>query len=367
MILPLRTVAIVAALGICVNSANAATITLSSSASGDATLVLVEGVFSVDDFEQFRKKVSTISKAVVAFQSDGGSVVAGIGIGRFIRLRKFVTVVGDGMRCASACALAWLGGSRRLMGADARIGFHAAYNAESGKETGVGNALVGAYLSQIGLPDRAVVYVTQAPPDSMTWLTISEAQQVGIDVDQFKFADRKLVPKQKELAVDASPNSVEAKLPEIVRLDVSKKLGRAACARRTIPVDSVLAIDLNGDHIPDYIVQFDSIPCNVSSLGHELGECGTGGCSVEVWMSVSDTWKKMELGPVRGVSAGRRLEGRNTLLVATHGRTCGQDGFRSCFYAVWWTGERFYRQRVQGRNCLNTQSSWQCENSKDRQ
>jgi hypothetical protein len=363
MILPLRTIAIIVTLGICVNVANAATITLSSPAAGEATLVVVDGEFLFSDFEQFRKKVATIPKAVVAFQSDGGNLVAGIEIGRFIRLRNFVTVVGDGMRCASACALAWLGGSRRLMGTDARIGFHAAYSAKSGQETGVGNALVGAYLSQIGLPDRAVVYVTQAPPNSMTWLTMSEAQEVGIDVGQLGGGGRQFEPKQKEAPVGAVPNSGQAKLPEMVQLAVLEKLTKAACSTRTIPIESVLAIDLNGDHAPDYVVQYDSIPCNGSSLGHKLGECGTGGCSIEVWMSGNGTWKMMNFGVVRGVSAGKILEGRNTLLIATHGSTCGQDGYKSCFFAVWWIGEKIYRQRVQGRKCAESQKSWQCDTS----
>ena len=86
------------------------------------------------------------------------------------------------LMCASACALAWLGGIPRLMGANTHIGFHAAYNPRSGQEAGVANALVGAYLSQLGLPDKAVIYATQAPPNSMTWLTLPEARQVGIDV-----------------------------------------------------------------------------------------------------------------------------------------------------------------------------------------
>ena len=68
------------------------------------------------------------------------------------------------------------------MGAKARIGFHAAFNPETGQETGVGNALIGSYLSQIGLPDRAVIYVTQASPQSMTWLTMSDAQERVIEV-----------------------------------------------------------------------------------------------------------------------------------------------------------------------------------------
>jgi hypothetical protein len=52
------------------------------------------------------------------------------------------------------------------MGPNAQIGFHAAYVVRSGQATelGAANALVGAYLNKLGLPDRAVVYITEAPP-----------------------------------------------------------------------------------------------------------------------------------------------------------------------------------------------------------
>ena len=163
-------------------SARAATIAVSPMQTADTMLVTVTGPLILSDGEQFRHTVAGLSKAIVAFRSDGGSVAAGIDIGRQIRLRDFTTLVPDDARCASACALAWLGGTKRLMGSNTRIGFHAAYNPRSGEETGVGNALVGAYLSQLGLPDKAVIYVTQAPPKSMTWLTMSEAREVGIVV-----------------------------------------------------------------------------------------------------------------------------------------------------------------------------------------
>jgi hypothetical protein len=139
------------------------------------------------NIQAFRQRVVSQPKAIIAFQSDGGSVIAGIEIGKIIRLRNFATLVPDNSRCASACALAWLGGAVRFMGPEAQIGFHAAYVVRSGQasETGSGNALVGAYLANIGLPDSAVVYVTQASPTAMTWLNMAEAQQKGIDVALF--------------------------------------------------------------------------------------------------------------------------------------------------------------------------------------
>jgi HNH endonuclease len=91
-------------------------------------------------------------------------------------------------RCASACALAWLGGSPRFMGRAAHIGFHAAYIEREGQasESGVGNALVGSYLTQIGLSEAAVVYITQAAPTEITLLTLRDAEKIGIKVLPFE-------------------------------------------------------------------------------------------------------------------------------------------------------------------------------------
>ena len=127
-------------------------------------------------------------RANVDFNSDGGDLRAGIAIGKSIRLKSFATTVLEGQRCASACALAWLGGSPRYMGRSALVGFHAAYIKKEGlpSESGVGNALVGSYLTQIGLSETAVVYITQAAPTEMTWLNLRNAKQIGIEVLPFE-------------------------------------------------------------------------------------------------------------------------------------------------------------------------------------
>jgi hypothetical protein len=162
--------------------AHAATISVQSNDRNQPAIVLVDGDLRPRDGDDFQSKTSFLSKAIIAFRSDGGSVLAGIQIGETIRLKGFTTFVPENARCASACALAWLGGTQRFMAANAQIGFHAAYNSSSGQETGVGNALVGAYLNKIGLPYEAVIYITQAAPNSMTWLNVAEAVNRGIDV-----------------------------------------------------------------------------------------------------------------------------------------------------------------------------------------
>lgn len=149
-----------------------------------ASLVMIDGDLEVSDIELFRNKVAPLSKATVAFRSDGGSLLAGIRIGMLIKVKNFNTVVPDAAQCASACAVAWLGGAHRYLGTGSKVGFHAAYVQKAGAatESGPGNAVLGAYLDQIGLPEDAIVYITQAAPSSMRWMSLEDAEQHGIEV-----------------------------------------------------------------------------------------------------------------------------------------------------------------------------------------
>ena len=171
------------------NSSLAASISLAPLDNDPAhARVAVDGRFEAGDEIKFRTEVGRLTKAVVVFNSDGGILQAGIEIGKTIRLKSFATAVLDGSRCASSCAFAWLGGSPRFMQRGAQIGFHAAYINREGRpsESGVGNALVGSYLTQIGLPETAVIYVTKAAPTQLTFLTLQDAQRIGIEVLPFE-------------------------------------------------------------------------------------------------------------------------------------------------------------------------------------
>src|SRR5262244_766655 len=158
----------------------AAVITVREETPDRPSVVVVEGSFAAFDEDQFAAKAASLSSAFVAFSSDGGSLLAGLRIGEAIRRMGFSTIVPDGRRCASACALAWLGGVERFIGTSGKISFHAAYDAAS-DESGVGTAVVDAYLSKIGLPYEAVIYITTAS-NEMTWLNMSDAAQRGIRV-----------------------------------------------------------------------------------------------------------------------------------------------------------------------------------------
>jgi hypothetical protein len=87
------------------------------------------------------------------------------------------------------------------------IGFHAAYLNQAGHavETGTGNALLGAYLNKLGLPDRAVVFITQSSSESMTWLSPETAAREGIDVSLFPPPENKPAAAPPQLAAVAPP------------------------------------------------------------------------------------------------------------------------------------------------------------------
>jgi hypothetical protein len=154
--------------------------------NSNADLIAISGDLALGDERKFIDLALSSQNALVVFQSPGGNVFAAIEIGKAIHLKGFTTLVPDGLQCASACALAWLGGRVRLMSDTARVGFHAAHTNSGGQPTisSAANALVGAYLNQLGLPETAIVYITGTSPEGMQWLNFADAQRFGIDVQQ---------------------------------------------------------------------------------------------------------------------------------------------------------------------------------------
>ncbi len=150
---------------------------------GEQTLILIQGEIKSGDDEKFRKIAAQYSEATVLLDSEGGAIGPAMDIGRTIRLRGYMTAVTSNQRCASACALIWIAGSQRVIIDGGLVGFHASYLDEKGTklETGVGNALVGHYLSQLGFGEKTVVFATLAPPDKILWLNESTLAMSGID------------------------------------------------------------------------------------------------------------------------------------------------------------------------------------------
>jgi hypothetical protein len=137
----------------------------------------INGGIEAADADRFQELASTRNNAMVFLRSGGGKMAPAIRIGEIIKAKGYVTVVRE--VCASACALIWLAGSKRFMTATARIGLHQAYTV-TGQADGAGNAILGSYLTRLGLSYSAIAYATQASPGEVKWLTVDDAKRVGI-------------------------------------------------------------------------------------------------------------------------------------------------------------------------------------------
>jgi hypothetical protein len=165
------------------SAANIKLITLDATATTASQAVSIDGEFVYSDIAAFEDIAAPLSRQTIVFiSSPGGNLKAGIEIGRAIHRKGFRTAVAD--VCASACALAWLAGSQRFATDDSRIGFHVAYSGGVQKiESGMGNAIVGLYVGELGFRENVVTYITSAAPDDMQWLSFRDAALLGIDVD----------------------------------------------------------------------------------------------------------------------------------------------------------------------------------------
>lgn len=196
---------------------------ISASITGDATgatqsIVEVVGEMVGDDILRFKQISKSLPpQTIVRFDSPGGSLLAGIEIGKIIAASGFATSVSD--LCASSCALAWLAGSPRILSSSAKVGFHLAYKSNVDQtESGAGNALVGSYVSGLGFGENIVRYITSALPNDMQWLNSRDADLLGIDIVVSDSQDAGSVTKEN------STNDNEVADPSIAAVALIKAI-----------------------------------------------------------------------------------------------------------------------------------------------
>ncbi len=175
----------------------------------ERNIIMISGEIVKGDADKFATIVVTApADTVVILSSGGGGIFESMMIGEAIRARHFATGIPNDATCASACGLIWLAGIPRYIGSTGRVGFHAAYVVKEGvaSETGSGNAVVGAYLTNLGLSYEAIFYVTSAAPDNITWLHTADAKRIGIDaITVEKKTDETPAPPKVAQLPDGSP------------------------------------------------------------------------------------------------------------------------------------------------------------------
>jgi len=142
--------------------------------------IFIEGDIVKGDYAKFKRLADRLpSGSPVLVTSRGGILVEGLNIGTYIRERRFTTFVYD--YCMSVCAMMWLAGNPRAAPSDAAIGFHGA-GYENGESSIAGNALVGAYLANLGFNYKMIATLINVGPQEMNWLSFEWARALGIQV-----------------------------------------------------------------------------------------------------------------------------------------------------------------------------------------
>ena len=107
-------------------------------ASGSVHKILVEGQISPDSSFAMSRLLDRLQPCAdlngrrvmpvtVSLRSGGGLLDDGYLMGETFRQRGVTTVIEDGETCASSCAVAFLGGTKRILEGDAIIMYHAPY------------------------------------------------------------------------------------------------------------------------------------------------------------------------------------------------------------------------------------------------
>ena len=162
----------------------AAEMSLGPPTTGSSTIYL-DGEITADDAQRFNDIAQRVTKdhpkvVMVVLSGPGGNLIAGLAIGTIIHEHGWLTFVDGGATCESVCGYIWLAGTQRGATKTSYIGFHAAYDPATQKATGAGNAVLGSYLTKMGLGYEAIAYLTTPDPTQMKYLSAEAAAKYRI-------------------------------------------------------------------------------------------------------------------------------------------------------------------------------------------
>jgi Clp protease/PAN domain len=175
----------------------AATIKIIRDFSNERLIVVaLEGEILKGDAAEFLNVIANNQNVVVFLNSNGGDAVEGLAIAKTIRKLGFTTAVVVNSKCMSACALIWVAGNTRFLSDNSLVGFHSVYTSDGVSSDG--NAIYGAFYGQLGLSDKAITYLTAAPPEGYNQVTLAIAPLLDIPVVSWDKMLKDLNKKEKK-------------------------------------------------------------------------------------------------------------------------------------------------------------------------
>ena len=223
-------------LGALAQPASAVEISKHASDSAEVNAIQLKGKIDDGDTFDLQVYISNLPKkptVVVYMNSPGGNLREGMRLGRFFFDSKIETSVETKTACASACALAFLGGRdgatgkpRRTKASNSGVGFHSfsrefdkdkKYDADDLKtvvqQTQTQVFLVADYLKAIGADMDILRLMLRAQANQMNFISNDEALALNIRVWDDK-RNRLVDPEQVMDRLDRSKTAASTPAPD---------------------------------------------------------------------------------------------------------------------------------------------------------
>ena len=189
---------------------------------GSSPVLLLKGEFTTSDNpDQLAREVAASGAKLITFNSNGGNVATAMAYGRMIRSLGLSTLQLRSAECASACALAFVGGVNRQAEPGA-IGVHqSSFSPESSIEGHIAVAAVQAltaqimtYLVEMDVDPKLLQLSLSVPSDDMRYLTANEMQSYKVTWGSLAdLTESVAASKVAPTAVPATPPTTKAAAP----------------------------------------------------------------------------------------------------------------------------------------------------------
>ena len=159
------------------------------------TLIHLQGGFQIGITQKVADLLGEYPQITgIILDSDGGQIYEGRGLARLILEYKLQTFTLD--KCLSACTTAFVSGSKRTLGKDAKLGFHQykSYSSYPPVNIEKEQAKDLAIFIRQGVTAGFLEKIFSYPPESMWWPDTSELISAGV-VHQVEFSfDDQVIP-----------------------------------------------------------------------------------------------------------------------------------------------------------------------------
>lgn len=163
-------------------------------------VMIVRGDFDHDqDLGPIFAQISNFGPDAITFDSPGGNVYAAMELGRFLRTKGVATVQTRAMECASACSLAFIGGSVRFADPGS-IGVHQSSFSIDGIAAEQVSAIQGvtadvlSYLREMGVDSGLLETALRYQSHDIRYLSASEMDEFGVTTSSMSVASSMPVP-----------------------------------------------------------------------------------------------------------------------------------------------------------------------------